>query len=276
MEVVTRKQAKERGLKKYFTGKPCKWGHVCERETVWGTCQECMKIKSLTQSIISEGIMRKKDVNSLREKCKNLGLKTYFTGNPCKHGHVAERYTSNNHCIACEVQVHLIMTPERFCLYKKRRATRQTNKRANSPDEVKKQDRINYQKYKERIILQNKKYYEQNRERYIKNAKKWRMNNHDKFIVNAKTSFHNRRARKRQSAESFTAKQIRNMLICQKQKCAFCYCSIKYGYHVDHIFPLSKGGSNGIKNIQLLCRPCNLRKSNKDPIKFAWDHGKLL
>lgn len=28
-------------------------------------------------------------------------LKTYFTGKPCKHGHISERYTSTGACLAC-------------------------------------------------------------------------------------------------------------------------------------------------------------------------------
>lgn len=32
---------------------------------------------------------------------------------------------------------------------------------------------------------------------------------------------------------------------------------------VDHVRPLSKGGGNGRANLQCLCLPCNIKKSNK-------------
>ena len=38
---ISRKQAKEQGLKHYFTGKPCKWGHIALRNTSHCQCSEC-------------------------------------------------------------------------------------------------------------------------------------------------------------------------------------------------------------------------------------------
>ena len=41
MEVVSRKEAKERGLTRYFTGKACRHGHIAERQTSCGQCVIC-------------------------------------------------------------------------------------------------------------------------------------------------------------------------------------------------------------------------------------------
>lgn len=45
MEVLLRKEAMEERLGKYFTGKPCKNGHIAERRTCDGGCCECSKLK---------------------------------------------------------------------------------------------------------------------------------------------------------------------------------------------------------------------------------------
>ena len=41
MDIVTRKEAKERWLPRYFTGKPCPHGHVAERWASTSRCVEC-------------------------------------------------------------------------------------------------------------------------------------------------------------------------------------------------------------------------------------------
>lgn len=70
-----------------------------------------------------------------------------------------------------------------------------------------------------------------------------------------------------------TIERIRRL---QRNKCACCCRSLAEGFHVDHINPLAKGGSHCAMNIQLLCPPCNLHKSDRDPIMFAQMMGRLL
>lgn len=40
--------------------------------------------------------------------------------------------------------------------------------------------------------------------------------------------------------------------------------------HIDHIVPVTLGGTSDESNLQVLCRPCNLSKSNR----YAFDHNK--
>lgn len=49
-------------------------------------------------------------------------------------------------------------------------------------------------------------------------------------------------------------------------RCAYCGRSLKrHGFHVDHRWPLSKGGTNRRGNLQPLCAQCNLRKGDRIP-----------
>lgn len=49
MEVILRKAAIERGLTRYFTGKPCPHGHVAERLSKSGMCVECNNARKLAR-----------------------------------------------------------------------------------------------------------------------------------------------------------------------------------------------------------------------------------
>src|SRR6478752_5486237 len=41
LPIISREEARQKGLKRFFTGKPCKHGHVCERRVDSSECAEC-------------------------------------------------------------------------------------------------------------------------------------------------------------------------------------------------------------------------------------------
>jgi hypothetical protein len=121
-EIVSRKDAKNLGLSRYFTGKPCKYGHIDERWTAGGSCVTCLRdrVKHKMRERIKtpehkeymrkyredkkNGIPRprkKSLATSALEKAEAEGQKYFFTGEPCEHGHVAHRYVNNRACVEC-------------------------------------------------------------------------------------------------------------------------------------------------------------------------------
>ena len=91
-----------------------------------------------------------------------------------------------------------------------------------------------------------------------------------------------RRIREKNAGEPITAAVIRALWNRQNGLCAICHKNIgekpgeKWAYHVDHIQPISKGGTNDPVNLQCLCPPCNIWKSNKLPEEVAQELGRLF
>lgn len=81
---------------------------------------------------------------------------------------------------------------------------------------------------------------------------------------------HKRRARKRASHQHHTVQQIREQYARQRGRCYYCTQKVKWGdHHIEHVIPLSRGGSNDISNIVISCAPCNLSKGSKLPHEWG-------
>lgn len=121
----------------------------------------------------------------------------------------------------------------------------------------------------------NRKWRAENPESAKAAAEKWASHNPEKI----KATKANRRTRELEAVGEFTASDIKTLFRRQRGRCAYhdhCGASIKGGYHVDHITPLARGGTNWPKNLQLTCANCNNRKHAKHPIDFAQELGRLL
>lgn len=222
-----------------------------------------------------------------RADARAQGLKRYFTGNPCKRGHVVERQVSNLTCIGCDRDQHRANRPfidkskERDRLRawsaENREKVNARSRAFNATIQRKAYKAAWYLANRERIKAKLKAEPEKYRASNIASAKRWCKANPEKagecFRLNARR----RRALKRGSGGTHTAADLAEILTAQGARCAYCRTSLKLvKKHVDHIQPLSHGGSNGRKNLQFLCAPCNQTKSAKDPINYAQSIGLLL
>lgn len=100
-------------------------------------------------------------------------------------------------------------------------------------------------------------YRKQNLEKSLKYMRAWKKAHLQK--VNIYTI--NYRARLRKAEGSFTAKEWQEKIVEYDNKCALCGQETKLT--IDHIVPISRGGSNWIANIQPLCGHCNYTKQDR-------------
>ena len=69
--------------------------------------------------------------------------------------------------------------------------------------------------------------------------------------------------RKRRKTISNYKKVFKDLLQKYKFTCVHCNENEEKKLTIDHIHPVSKGGSDDFDNLQILCKPCNSRKGNR-------------
>lgn len=98
---MTRAEAAALGLTTYYDGTVCARGHVgASRFTQNGACCACHAMSAAER--VADGDMRgiRREL-STRRQALIAGELTYFTGKPCKNGHIAPRYVSTGGCLEC-------------------------------------------------------------------------------------------------------------------------------------------------------------------------------
>ena len=109
----------------------------------------------------------------------------------------------------------------------------------------------------EKVKAAHRKHYESHREEKAAYARAWCQANREK----RQAYYNNYRARKENNGGSFTTKEWEEL--CAKYDYRCVCCGEQKPLTVDHIMPVSKGGSSDISNIQPLCKSCNSSKRDK-------------
>jgi len=94
--------------------------------------------------------------------------------------------------------------------------------------------------------------------------KKWRESSKGRTCMQVKQ--HRRRALKANSEAPLTIKEWRAIIKEYHNSCA--YCGSFGRMEMDHIIPLSKGGSHSMGNVVPACRSCNMSKRDNNLVEW--------
>jgi hypothetical protein len=171
------------------------------------------------------------------------GRSMYFTGRPCKSGHVCKRITSNGNCIECLALAEKV-------------------RRQKDPEAARKRNATSYQRHRDKNIEAAAKYRKDNPEKVAAGTRRWRENNMGKRCAMEKA----RQARKVQASPPW-------LTIEHKMDIYAVYAEAKnmrdkYGVaiHVDHIVPIKGRNVCGLHvpwNLQLVTQSYNSSKGNR-------------
>lgn len=89
-------------------------------------------------------------------------------------------------------------------------------------------------------------------------------------LIASRANGGNRRKRECAAPGKFTVGDVLVKMEAQGGLCVYCHADVTGGeYHVDHVVPLVRGGSNDASNIQVTCPRCNLSKGARTHDEFV-------
>lgn len=191
------------------------------------------------------------------EEARVVGARKYFTGEPCKHGHMAPRYVSTRMCVDC-----MAAHSKKWEADHPGNATERMQKwRKNNPEAAKLAEVTSRAKRKASGWEKERLRREQNPEKWREAVRRWEKNNPDKL----RAKWAARHTAKLNATPTWLTDQ-QKLEIQHKYLLAVIHEQITgIKWHVDHIVPLRGKKVCGLHvpwNLQVIPAKENVRKNN--------------
>ena len=226
MQIITRQEAIAQGLRRYFTGKPCKRGHIAERKRSDGNCLTCLAA-------------HKKAYREANPDKVAAGQKVWRTANREKVAARTKAYReANREEITAHKKAYSKANPEKIAAQQK--AYQEANR-----EEVAARKKAYYEANREQELARKKVYYEANSKKVIARAMAYVANNPQaKTATNLRNRIGDalRKASATKSARTLellgaSIEEVRAHLEAQfKLGMSWDNWSFE-GWHIDHIKP---------------------------------------
>jgi 5-methylcytosine-specific restriction endonuclease McrA len=165
----------------------------------------------------------------------------------------------NSKCRTCEHERDAELRSKN----KDKRSESQRRFRERNPERSKEIKRKWAENNPDKVVQKNARYYIENRDVVKSRNDKYNKKHPEK----KRARVEKRRKLSKQAEGNFTENDLKIMYEEQEHRCAYCgitiFWNIPNDIHIDHIQPLSKGGSNWPNNLCLACADCNLSKGEK-------------
>lgn len=192
--------------------------------------------------------------------------RVWHKSNPDESKAIKKRYRdTHKEEIAIRLREAQQANPERFKLktqryyYRNRERIleRQREYRGLYPGRIRSSYRKHHDAFRNQINERSRQWYAEHKDIHNQRVRNWARRNPHKRL----SYVHTRRARRLENGGQYTLEQWEDLKRQYDFKC-LCCGEVK-PLTVDHIVPISKGGSNDISNIQPLCIQCNKSKATK-------------
>lgn len=213
-----------------------------------------------------------------RAEAKAKGLKSYFTGKPCKNGIIAERRVSNHACLCEKCKAENLAraatwhenNPERVSEIKKRWAKNNKEKcsaiskgwQKKNHDKYRDSQRRHRENNKMIFMERTRAWRERNPEQVVEYSRRYRKDNKENVLAN-----NAKRHSARMRAVPAWFSELDEFMVQQAYELAAeREASTGIEWHVDHMIPLRAKKACGLHcadNIQVIPAVMNLSKNNK-------------